>query len=390
MIHQLAELMMQVQSRYARVWAGGCLPLQLPAVGNVNHLFDAVERAVRERVTVGLGNPADEQIKRVWFCQLYAMQRCCCIHQWPEPLSAKEMIRAWWLHDLLVYSRWLLLLHHANHYTEGWFDDAGRPSLSCLTLRCCGEDVSIRCQLPRELAQHVDALCELAYINPYEMVVCRLAEAARSTGLPAATAALIVVVADSLLYFAPESLHQERQLTHFLSALHRQLMRRCCDGAALQPMQWLTMVLRCQGMPAEVLDEALQAYLAGWTTDVDHCLLAQEMDEWEAMDVSRLPDGAAGMIQTVLHRLGKLCRMPHEPELPPELRIQWGGTVKEFVSLFHPLIVKKRLLLKGNNDLLPLVGVLGKIFAIDKSRGEGLLAVESLISYFKRANAGEE
>ncbi|HUC81519.1 MAG TPA: hypothetical protein VMR70_11420 [Flavisolibacter sp.] len=72
-----------------------------------------------------------------------------------------------------------------------------------------------------------------------------------------------------------------------------------------------------------------------------------------------------------------------------EDKIRWAGTPKQFVQTFYPLIKDGTLKYKGNSDTETIVRRLYNCFRIDKAKGAGELAFDSLSTYFKKENTGD-
>ena len=286
----------------------------------------------------------------------------------------------------------LNLLHQAYRRTDGWLADADKPSLTSLELH-----LDWRVPKPTRLvamlgerARWIESLRVIECTNPYRMALNRLGALASPEVLDDQVARMLKLIVDALQHYAPTLLCHETEITKTVNLLQKQLLRQSTGNTERgTPKQLLKLVLSCNGLPVEVVNETVENYLGIWVECFDELQLTHEIDFWKNSNLINPPSYSHDCVAYIVKRLSKQAFPESGFFLPPESRIKWDGTVREFVNFFHPLIVKKRLLLKGHNDMQPLVSMLSQIFAINKSRGKGLVASDSLISYFKKVNAGE-
>ncbi len=73
----------------------------------------------------------------------------------------------------------------------------------------------------------------------------------------------------------------------------------------------------------------------------------------------------------------------------PESYIEWIHNPKVFVTYLQSAIANGYITLKGNADMKPIIEFISTFVKVKKQNNSGNLSVDSLLSYFKKASAGE-
>lgn len=389
MISRLIETISNIRYRIEFKWNEAYLPPETPELECALQLVESIRVFLnpyhdsdKELVVQGkLMSPLDKFIN----CRQNMSNQF-----WNDTIPHQERSLKFYRHDLLIY---LGISYYAIQTLKLCSPHMGSERLPSLQSFWPQVRLELIQQLKPDVQPLPGWLNEIAVeqlLIPYCEMLNRLSDEVNHPAMKHPMLPTLTLFLDICRRYPPKTLEAEHKRIEVFGKLVDGMVvarkKECSRQAGRQIIKLL--------MQSGVADEDFQLvavgdYVRSLADSPLPALLHQEVDYWRQQMKLGLKE----------HRLCLLFLLNHlnEPKTGPEIpgdeglhfvdKIQWKGGGEEFVKVFLGLIRKGLIIYKGNSDLAPIVQLLFKFIAVEKSRGMGYLTESSWHSYFKKQSA---